>query len=179
MASNSNSFIVSGTIHWACLSKPDTYGHYSFDLVLDTDSVQVVHDNARGFVKASPDKYDGSAYIKVKSKFAIRVLMDLDNSGTFTPLSPDKVPLVGNGSKVRCKMVPYTTKFAGKTFNKANCQLLQITHFIPYSKAETDPLKQYYDFSQDSGEVTPTGSLGVRNPADYSSNLTDELSDFL
>lgn len=172
-----DNFIVAGTINWACLSKPDTYGHYSFDLVLDADSVQKVHDNARGFVKASPDKYDGSAYIKVKSKFPIRVLMNVD--GTFTPIAPDKVPLVGNGSKVRCKMVPYQTKFAGKTFNKANCQVLQIVEFIPYTKADVDPLNQFYDFSK--GSVTdPVGSLGVRNAADYTnSDMTEELSDFL
>jgi hypothetical protein len=177
MASNSNSFIVSGTIHWACLSKPDTYGHYSFDLVLDFDGVQTVHDNARGFVKADPNKYDGSAYIKVKSKFPIKVIMDhglfespSKDTGVYAPVSPDKVPLVGNGSKVRCKMVPYTTKFAGKTFNKANCQLLQITHFIPYSKAEADPLKQYYDFNG-------TGTQPTKDPDD--GDLTDELSDFL
>jgi hypothetical protein len=176
MASNplltgTTTFILSGTIHWAFLAKKDNYGKYSFDLVLDPECVQTVQDNARGFAKASLDKYGGNAYIKVRSDFPFRVLMDTDNPGTFSPVAPDKVPLVGNGSKVRVKMVPFTTKFGGKVYNKANCQILQIVEFIPYESKDQDPLSKFYDFG--------TGTPPVSNGPLSDPTMTTELSSMM
>lgn len=178
------SFIISGTMYWAFLSKKDQYGKYAFDLVLDQDDTQPqaaqgntphsadqVKQQAPGFVKYDNLKYDGKPYIKLSSKeYPFRVLMDLDNSGEFKPVVPDQIPLVGNGSIARLKVTPYQTSFAGKKFNKLNVLVLQITKFIPYTKSDTDPLNQFYEF--------PKSTTSVGHSQD-NATFTDELDDFL
>jgi len=142
--------IVRGTAQWASVfDVNDLSGKYQVDICnLDKQTVKDLEKHGLTIKKGKDDKKEYGSYITAKaSKYAPKVL---DNNAE--PM--DGSVLIGNGSKIKASISPYSWTFKGKSGVSASLNSLMVLKLVSYSGGAIDVLEpeEVDDIAFESGE---------------------------
>tara|TARA_R100000951_G_scaffold111099_1_gene109733 strand:- start:38 stop:481 length:444 start_codon:yes stop_codon:yes gene_type:complete len=129
--------IVRGTAQWASVfDVNELSGKYQVDICnLDKNTVKDLEKHGLTIKKGTDDKKEYGSYITAKaSKYAPKVL---DNNAE--PM--DGTVLIGNGSKIKASISPYSWTFKGKAGVSASLNSLMVLKLVSYSGGATDVLE--------------------------------------
>mgnify|MGYP003145991365 CR=1 FL=1 len=120
--------IVRGTAKWASVFEPNEMSQkYQVDICnLDKDTIKQLKKVGLDVKTGEGNKEDQGSYITAKaSKYAPRVLNNLGEV-------MDGSSLIGNGSKIKASITPYSWNFKGKTGVSAALNSLMVLKLIAY-----------------------------------------------
>ncbi len=121
---------LSGNSYWAKLKTPDSkYNQWTLQLVLDNKSLKVYHESGMGISLKKNDK--GETYVNLRRPVSKLIKGDLVKFDPPTLLDKDNQPidlLIGNGSKVVCKVVVYDT-MKGKGHRLEAVRVEDLVHY--------------------------------------------------
>lgn len=104
---------LSGTAKWAKLNVPDKkYNYYGLDLYLDEESTKTFHESGLQVKKKTGEDGDFYSFRRDAEKLIKSDLVKFDPPELFDGNNNKMVddrPLIGNGSKVTCKIATYDT----------------------------------------------------------------------
>jgi len=145
--------IISGTCHYASIVEPNTTFEpvWSIDVTLD-DANKAIVENHGLTVKNKDD--DRGNFVTIKRK-----VMKKDGSKRPAPSVLDSQnnswdgKLVGNGSKVNVKFLPYEWQYAGKAGTSADLLAVQVTDLVEYNKEDFEAVDGGYTVATEKDDI--------------------------
>lgn len=128
---------LTGTVKWCKYLEPDRYGNYSVNLYLDDKSKEKFKESGS---RTTPKEDDDGEFVVLRRKEVRRnkdgdeidngrpVIFDADNNVI------EDERLIGNGSKVTCKIRVYPTSMGPGT----SWESLRIEELVEYDAVEKD-----------------------------------------
>tara|TARA_Y100000593_G_C4228426_1_gene295688 strand:+ start:531 stop:947 length:417 start_codon:yes stop_codon:yes gene_type:complete len=125
--------IVYGTAEWANVFEPNKMsGKYQMDICqLDKNTVKALQDEGLEIKQGEGEKAHKGFFITAKTKLPPKVM---DSQKNIWPSEK----LIGNGSKVKVSVNPYSWTFKGKNGISASLTALMVLNLEEYQNSELD-----------------------------------------
>ena len=130
---------ITGKCYWACVVEPNTKFEehsWSIQVVVDDDNRPLIE---KAGIKINNKDDERGDFVTVKRKVLKR-----DGTSNRAPFVKDSQnnswddTLIGNGSVVRVRAIPYQWKFAGKTGVSADLSAVQVIDLVSYTPQAAD-----------------------------------------
>ena len=135
---------LSGKCHYASVVEPNTTFEptWQIDIALDKESKKIVEEAGLNIKNKGDDR---GQYVTLKRK-----VLRKDGSRRQAPSVKDSQnnpwdsKLIGNGSTVNVKALPFDWNYAGKTGRSADLTAVQVVDLIEYSADDFDIVEDGY-----------------------------------
>ena len=166
---------VRGLITWAFLTKPDQYGKFSFNLLINEEEKDKL-TKAIPSVKPpyAKDANTGLWQLKLGRK---SVAMDGKKMQPIRLVDSQKTPIntiLGNGSEVNVSLSEYNYTHQGKQGWKFNVNTVQLIKLVPYEKDGLSVVKDGYVATEKDKTPrveTPKETEGAVNGTPFNDSL--------